>query len=294
VRYDVVLVGFRLNASIKPAQALNSVLGMDAQTCRELTRQFPANVLAGVSLSRAEKVAEQLTAVGAKVEVRESRLSHATQPAAGQSFPPNEESGNYAIGEILAPMKRGSLTALAQPSSFPPPPRRPSREELDEALRESFRPAQAGMILGNGTPSAPPELRDDTTPSAPEILGNFTPEQDAAFAGLQNFGDSLDTFETRAPALQVDEVVFRSIPRTPETEASRAARRGGPFTRFRRWLASVAGPAFEWTAGLLWLALIGAITLLAVAYAMDPSHVFALFQDLPKAPARLMHSAFGD
>lgn len=302
VRYDVVLVGFRLNASMKPAQALQTVLGIDPQTCKELTRQFPANVLAGVSRSRADKVAEQLTDVGAKVEVRESRLSHLSQPAGGQPFPANEESGNYEIGEILAPMKRGNLSGL-KPVSAPPAARRPSREELDEALRESFRPETEGLILGNATPSSPAELRGNSTastpssPSSPEILGNYTPESaehNVAFAGLHNFGESLDTLESRAPALQVDEVTLRSIQRAPETEAERAARRGSPFTRFRHRLSGLVGPLLGWLAGLFWLSLISSITLLAVAYALDPVHIFGAFDDPARAPSRLLHGALGN
>lgn len=288
MRYDVVLVGFRLNASMKPAQALHSVLGLDAATCKELTRQFPASVLAGVSLSRAEKVAQQLTDAGAKVEVRESRLSHASQPAPGnQPFPASEESGNYEIGEILAPMKRGSLAALAQPSSAPPP-RRPSREELDAALRDSFRPTQGAAR--DKVSSEPPEL---LTESTPEILGNYTPEQDPAFAGLQSFGDSLDTLDVKAPTLQVDEVALRSIQRYPETEAARAARRPGPIVRFTRWLSGAGSSALGWLFSLFWLALICAVTLVAVAYAMDPTHVFSALQDPIGAPASLVRSAFG-
>jgi hypothetical protein len=292
VRYDVVLVGFRLNASMKPAQALQSVLGLPPETCKELTRQFPANVLAGASLSRAEKVAQQLTDVGAKVEVRESRLSHASQPApAAKPFPVNEESGNYEIGEILAPMKRGSLGALAQPSSIPPAIR-PSREELDEALRDSFRPGQGGM-LPSKVSSAPPELLGNSTPSAPEILGNYTPEQDPAFAAMQNFDDGFDVLEAKKPALQVDEVALRSIQRSPETEAARAARRGGPLKRFKRWLTGAGSSALAWAVSFAWLGIIGALTLVAVAYAMNPTHALDAFQDLPHAPAHLLRSAFG-
>jgi hypothetical protein len=295
VRYDVVLVGFRLNASMKPAQALASVLGLDPQTCKELTKQFPANVLAGVSLSRAEKVSQQLTDVGAKVEVRESRLSHAAQPTGSLPFPVNEESGNYEIGEILAPMKRGSLGALGQPSSMPPAARRPSREELDEALRDSFRPAHGGMLPPRVS-SAPPELlgETNTTPSAPEILGNYTPEQDPAFAALQNFEDGFDVLDKRAPALQVDEVALRSIQRVPETDAARAARRGTPLTRFVRWLSNMSGSALGWVVSFAWLLLIAGITLVSVAYAMDPSHALSAFDNQPQAPQSLLRSAFGD
>ncbi|HEX6245642.1 MAG TPA: ribosomal protein L7/L12, partial [Polyangiales bacterium] len=207
MRYDVVIVGYKLNASIKPAQALQSVLGIDLETAKAMTRQFPATVLTGLSLSRAESVSQQLTDCGAKVEVRESRLSHVSEPDKSPSmrpFPADEESGNYAIGEILAPMGRHSAARASEQATSS---RRPSREELDAALRESLRP--------------------DAGPPPPPARVSISPEDDAAFAGISNF-ESIDGYTDSAAALDVDEVAFRSIQREP-LPASKRPRAGPSF-----------------------------------------------------------------
>lgn len=257
MRYDLVIVGYRLNASVKPAQALQTVLGLDSETARKLTRQFPATVLTGLSLSRAEGVAKQLTDLGAKVEVVESRLSHASEPEKKGSslrpFPADEQSGNYAIGEILAPMARHQA-ASAEVGA--PAAKRPSREELDAALRDSFRPQ-------TGAQTAPVSL-----PPAP-----LSAEHDAAFAGIQNFGDNLDGFNDGSAALEVDEVAFRSIQRRAESAAPKAKRRSF-WQRLQGLFSNLASTSVELAVGLFWLLVIGAITLVAVGYALDDRDLF--------------------
>jgi hypothetical protein len=246
VRYDVVIVGYKLNADSKPAQALQTVLGLDIETAKAMTRQFPATVLTGLSLSRAESVSQQLTQCGAKVEVRESRLSHVSEPSPSmRPFPIDEESGNYAIGEILAPMGRHSAARAEERGSQAS--RRPSREELDAALRESLRPAVA-------------------KPSTPVNIG---PEDDAAFAGISNF-ETVDGYTDSAAGLDVDEVAFRSIQRQPQPQSTRAARGPGVWERLQRWAQNLGSGVLAWTTSLLWLGLITAVTLVAVGYALNP------------------------
>jgi hypothetical protein len=248
LRYDLVIVGYRLNASVKPGQALQTVLGLDSETARNLTRQFPATVLTGLSLSRAEGVAKQLTDLGAKVEVVESRLSHASQPEkrnnSGRPSPADEQSGNYAIGEILAPMARHQSIPTDVGAAQP---KRPSREELDAALRDSFRPQTTPISL----------------PPAP-----LSAEHDAAFAGLQNFGDNLDGFNDGSALLEVDEGALRSIQRRPDASAGTPKRRS-LWQRMEGLLSNLASASMEWALGLFWLLVIGAITLVAVGYALD-------------------------
>ena len=252
MRYDVVIVGYKLNANIKPAQALQTVLGLDLETAKAMTRQFPAPVLTGLSLSRAESISQQLTDCGAKVEVRESRLSHVSEPdkqtPSVRPFPVDEESGNYAIGEILAPMGRHSAARSSERG--PEASRRPSREELDAALRESLRP-QAEV--------APARI-------------SISPEHDAAFAGITNF-ESIDGYTDSAAALDVDEVAFRSIQREPAAQSVRAARGPSFWDRLQKWARNLGSGALDWTLSLLWLGLIAAVTLAAVGYALNPQDI---------------------
>jgi hypothetical protein len=268
LRYDIVIVGYRLNASVKPAQALQNVLGIDIETAKALTRQFPATVLTGLSQTRAERVAEQLTKEGAKVEVRESRLSLATEPEKKGSpsvrpFPPDEESGNYAIGEILAPMARhkASIPSPALELDTSTPAKRPSREELEAALRDSFRPGA-----------------DPSPPSA---------EHDAAFAGIQNF-DEIGGYTHDAAALEVDEIAMRAIQRRPETQ--KKPKRRTLWTRFQELCADLASRSLEWAGALLWLLLIAGATLAAVGYALDPNDILGALQ-LEALPERARKAA---
>jgi hypothetical protein len=338
LRYDVVIVGFRLNASLKPAQALQLVLGMDAETSKELTRRFPANVLTGVSLSRAERVSAELTDAGAKVEVRESRLSLAHDgggrsgsssssqadrppviaelPDGSRRAPPHadrheEASGNYEIGEILAPLGRGG-GAVAQPpantSGAPaaggastPAGRRASREELDQALRDSLRPNQAAAEPSEPAPPQP-EKPVEPRPGAgeprqpPPAAEPFEVMDNSAFAGMQNFGGGLDGFASDdSPLLQVDEVAMRSIQRRPEPATQAASLKPALAERLGSWWSRFTEPALEWGAALLSLAVVGAITLLAVGYALDPEHVLRPIglEALPASAKKLVADLFG-
>ena len=271
MRYDVVLVGFRLNARLKPAQALEAVLGLDVESCKALTQRFPATVLTGVSQSRADKIVEQLEQMGGKAEVHLSRISLATEPEKDTNsvrpFSDAEASGNYAIGEILAPMpKSASVRPKAAAGAGAGgagvvAPKRPSREELDQALRDSFRPAQEAAGQGG--------------------------EHDLAFAGLQNFDDSLDGFDKKGPSLEVDEAAFRSIQRKPETNTGRmaGARKLTFKQRLVKALRSMLSSSFDWSMGFLALGVIGALTLYAVGYALDPDHALAALklEQLPES-----------
>jgi hypothetical protein len=325
LRYDVVIVGFRLNASLKPAQALQLVLGIDADTSKELTRRFPANVLSGVSLSRAERVSAELTDAGAKVEVRESRLSLASDGGAGASSassgssqvqrpaviaelpdgsrraPPhaarNEEaSGNYEIGEILAPLGRGGAAppaAAAAPTTSAA--RRASREELDQALRDSLRPDQAVAAPQAVAPAAVPAKKEKSKPApAPEA---FELMDNSAFAGMQNFGGGLDGFAEAddAPKLQVDEVALRAIQRRPETDLQPNSLQPSLRVRLGSWWSGVSASAFEWATALFSLFVVAAVTLLAVGYALDPEHVLRPIglETLPESAKRLFAELFG-
>jgi hypothetical protein len=263
LRYDVVLVGFRLNARLKPAQALQAVLGLDAEACKALTQKFPATVLTGVSQSRADKVVEQLDELGGKAEIHLSRISLANEPEKDTNgvrpFARDELSGNYAIGEILAPMPKHPSV---RPNEEAPAAKRPSREELDQALRDSFRPAQGA---GDSSRSA---------------------EHDLAFAGLQNFDDTLGGLDKAAPALDVDEAAYRSIQRRPESNTGRgmAAPRKLTFKqRLVKFLRRMLSTSFDWSMGLLSLGVIAAVTLYAVGYALDPEHAIAALklEELP-------------
>lgn len=257
LRYDIVVVGFRLNARLKPAEAMHSVLGVSPDAARELVREFPATVLCGVSQGRAERVSRELNEAGAKVEVRESRISLAAQAdegSAGGAFPTNEYSGNYEIGEILAPMPRRSASSApgAATASAAPMAKRPSREELDAALRESFKPPP-----GHGG------------------------EHDAAFAGLTNFGDDLDGFgAAEAPVLDVDEEALRSIRRSADADVP-ATSKPSLAERLLRSLSRLLDTAGEYGVTLFSLGVITAITLLAVGYALNPHDPLGAVRGLP-------------
>lgn len=271
MRYDVVLVGFRLNARLKPAQALQTVLGLDAEACKVLTQRFPATVLTGVSQSRADKVVEQLAEMGGKAEVHLSRISLAAEPEKDtqsvRPFAQEDLSGNYAIGEILAPMPRKGTSVAPKAEAA----KRPSREELDQALRDSFRPA-------NDAPATPRSA-----------------EHDLAFSGLQNFDDNLDGFDKNAPKLEVDEVAFRSIQRKVDTSGGRAAFKKLTFQqRAVKFLRRMLSTSFDWSMGLLSLGVIAAVTLYAVGYALDPEHAISALKleqlpnDVSEASGKLL------
>jgi hypothetical protein len=254
LRYDVVLVGFRLNARLKPAQALQTVLGLDVEACKALTQKFPATILTGVSQSRADKVVEQLDELGGKAEVHLSRISLATEPEKDthsvRPFPRDETSGNYAIGEILAPMSKKGASLPPKQDEPAVVAKRPSREELDQALRDSFRPAQEAAASGK--------------------RGG---EHDLAFAGLQNFDDHLDGFDKKGPSLEVDEVALRSIQRRADPAGGKgAARKLTLQQRMVKFLRQMLSTSFDWSMGVLSLGVIVAVTLYAVGYALDPEH----------------------
>jgi hypothetical protein len=306
LRYDVVVVGFRLNASLKPAQALQLVLGMDAETSKDLTRRFPASVLSGISLSQAERVSEALTDAGAKVEVRESRLSLAAEGVAGTSSPPvtaelsdgtrrapraehDAASGNYEIGEILAPLgKRGASPPPSAAPAETPVTKRASREELDQALRDSLHPDAAPARAAAPAPAARPAT---AAPDTFELMDN------SAFAGLQSFGSELDGFgDEEAPKVQVDEVALRSIQRRPDNHSADKA--PGPpsiAARLRPWLSNFSAVAFDWGTALLSLLVVTGITLLAVGYALDPDNVLGAIGlgTLPVGAKKLFGDMFG-
>jgi len=261
VRYDVVMVGYKLDASLKPAQALQSVLGLDLETARAMTRQFPAPVLTGLGLGRAQSVAEQLTQCGAQVEVRESRSSLAGEPAKllSPSLRPLQVDGRgegYAIGEILAPVARVAASASG-------PSRRPSREALDAGLRPQLEARGAA--------------REQNQEAVLPTRSSASPEHDAAFAGITNF-DHLDGYTDSAAALDVDEVAFRAIQRHPAGQNQ--ARRRGPslWQRLRGYALSVARSSLAWALSMMWLGLISALTLLAVGYALDPDDILGALQ----------------
>jgi hypothetical protein len=142
--------------------------------------------------------------------------------------------------------------SVAPKDETPPVTKRASREELDQALRDSFRPAQ--------------EATSGKQRGA---------EHDLAFSGLQNFDDSLGGFDKKGPALEVDEVAFRSIQRRADASPGRAVKKLTFQQRLVKFLRRMLSSSFDWSMGLLSLGVIVAVTLYAVGYALDPEHAIS-------------------
>jgi hypothetical protein len=246
VRYDVVIVGYKLNAAIKPAQALHTLLGLDLEAAKALTREFPTVVMSGLSLSRAESVRQQLSEYGAKVELREQGSANEAPPV-----PSHTASAGYELGDILAP------SAMPRPGGM------------------NARPAPAEALRGS--------LRPQTAPQAP------SPEHDAAFAGIRNF-DHVDGYTDSAAELEVDEVAFRSIQRRPDFAEADRARGPSLWQRLARASASLAGNLLQLGLSLSWLALIAAVTALAVGYALNPDDILGALKlgALPEQAQQLL------
>ncbi|HTU58496.1 MAG TPA: hypothetical protein VMF89_08680, partial [Polyangiales bacterium] len=78
-----------------------------------------------------------------------------------------------------------------------------------------------------------------------------------------------------------------SIQRKPETNTGRmaAARRLTFKQRLVKALRAMLSSSFDWSMGLLALGVIGAVTLYAVGYALDPDHAIAALklEQLPES-----------
>jgi hypothetical protein len=274
VRHDVVLIGFRLNATLKPAQALEIVLGLDAQTAKNLSRRFPASVLEGVSREHAERAAADLTAAGAKVELRPSRLERALGDApadpgrasAAQARAPAAASNGYALGEILAPSARTADHNAIELES-------PLDALAVQSEQMRTRPSAVALFDEPAAAQAsPPSSEPEPTPAP---LRRGAVEVDAsAFSGLRNLGDGLDDIAEDAPAIEVDQDALRSIQRTSEETVRRPARQqlrpktGWAWLRMR--LSAFTSFLTSWVLASLTMSFVASITLAAVAYAMDP------------------------
>jgi hypothetical protein len=77
--HDVVILGFRLNGPEAPAKALERLLRVSAGDARAMAKRFPCMAGADLAEAEAEALADQLRAVGARVEVR-SRTKQPAQP----------------------------------------------------------------------------------------------------------------------------------------------------------------------------------------------------------------------
>ena len=71
-KQDVVVVGFKLNTPEPPAKGLQRVFGIDEETAKRLVQRLPKAVKRGADPAEAEKFAQALRSIGAKVEVRPS------------------------------------------------------------------------------------------------------------------------------------------------------------------------------------------------------------------------------
>ena len=323
MRYDVVLVGFRLNATLKPAQALETVLGLDPQTAKTLAKRFPARVLAGVGYERAEEAVEALIAVGAKAEARPSQREgsaasggHPASPAppAPRKEPappaPRQEqdlpsaakspasaaaqmssvehtastapaSGHYQLGDILAPGAQASPSVEIELES---PLDALSQHAGQLALRPSavdlFGPEPANSNVPRspakppqGAPSPAQPARPQTNAVPPALAAAPEGPDTSAFGGMRNFGDGLEDMGD-GPALDLDPAALRSIQRTSNEAVAKRPRSAPkprtPLDWLRAKLANLARFLGGWLLAVLTLALVCAVTLALVAYALNP------------------------
>jgi hypothetical protein len=273
VRYQLVILGFRLNAGEPPAKALERVLGMDPQRAKDLTRSFPCVVGATANPEHARIHAERLTQAGAKVEVREQHLG--VVPAAAQ-----------------APAAPEAPSVSAR---VPPPPPQPVQRQ---AVPEEAAPAEAapagGYSLGDLVVARPEPVRTSkpAVPSPPVPSPQAAPavapstqtqapaqkhELPDAFSGMRNYEDEFEEMgQQPAAALEIDGGAMRVIrqdnvagaraSKVMAAKPSWAQRLARLPRRFLTWLMT-------WVPHTIALCVVVAISAAAVSYGLDPDHV---------------------
>ncbi|MDB4973835.1 MAG: hypothetical protein JWN48_2176 [Myxococcaceae bacterium] len=200
MRFDVVIVGYRLNAKEPAPKAMERILGLDAETARRLARNFPATVRAGLDLDKAENLKEDLTEAGALVELHaekptglhkkvEPAPEPPTSPGGGRSLP---TGSNDKVSLDFAPRSASRTSQRSDQHRPAPPP--PPAEALANYQLGDF--GLAGMKSGGSMrPGAPLAVPAPPAPG-PGLLGlptsGLTPRTAAGRRASLGSGMDLD------------------------------------------------------------------------------------------------------
>jgi hypothetical protein len=83
--WDVVVLGFRINATLPPRKLVERVLAISETEARDFVKRLPRVARAGLSRADADKLLAALQTAGAKVELREHVLAQAIAPTKAPS-----------------------------------------------------------------------------------------------------------------------------------------------------------------------------------------------------------------
>jgi hypothetical protein len=186
--YDVIIVGFRLNAQESPARALERVLGLPSEQAKRVAKHFPYTAASDVSAEDAEALRARLFEAGARSTVRSHDFPE--QGAAHPGFDPTPPPANdsvvlsYGIGDLV--IETNAQQAVPNPGESAPPtqltaePRlRTKLESGGRFLDDSFETTGAAHVeldLSSSSPSlvegACPAVSDaPRVPSKRRVLG---------------------------------------------------------------------------------------------------------------------------
>ncbi|MET0341459.1 MAG: hypothetical protein ABW252_10695 [Polyangiales bacterium] len=310
---DVVIVGYRLNAKEPAPKALERILGLAPEVARKVARSFPAVVGAALSEHEATQLAARLRDAGAQVEVRELAREGARPEQA------------VAAAPMPAPLPAARMPPPPAAARMPPPPPPPppaARAALDEVdddaleagtVTAAYRLGDFGLAPSAPKPAAPaPPASPQPPKQAPQQRApgedlsfdlDFSagPDLELEHAANSNarapthsdppdFDDRFELSHDAPPAAAapaVEERAYRAVqqraPRTSVHAPRRSSPLPAPVSRGRG--ARALSYAQGWLPSLVLLALLSLGTLVAVGYALDPEHAFALLSPRPaRAP----------
>ncbi len=127
--WDVVITGFRLNATEKPATALQRILCLGPGEAGALAKGFPCVVRAALPAAEAQHLQSVLREAGAHVQLREPGRSMPPETGMPASVLPSGLPLPASPGSAPAPAPRDAAATPSQPAAAPSrPAAAPSRE----------------------------------------------------------------------------------------------------------------------------------------------------------------------
>ncbi len=148
-RHDVVITGFRLNATEQPSKVLQRLLGLDEALARTLAKRFPSVVRSDEPRAEAERLMLALRDAGAYVHLREA--SERSEPAALFRNVSDDAArvSHYKLGELEVVVSQSQpapamLRADALPSVETAPSQPAPRAKSQPAPASKSQPAPAG------------------------------------------------------------------------------------------------------------------------------------------------------
>ena len=284
----MIIVGYRLNAKEPAAKALERILGLAPDAARKLARSFPALVRQALAQPDAELIAARLRDAGALVELRETAGAGPTRKRTSTPLPPPSPVAAQAARQRAIPTPRPAAGPTPEPSSDtaayrlgdfglgpPPAAARPAAAATAPAAPAAASAAVArapnedlsfDLDLSSGPLLELEQAPVNTNARAPATYASEPPGFDARF----------ETTADAAPPPAVEERALRAIHRTPRAAAEPVRRSVTP--RRPRLGARLRAGAQGWLPSLVLLGLLGAGTLCAVGFALDPDDPFALLR----------------